>query len=103
VEIRILPILVLSVSLKGGQAESEAFIRHVDSLYQIVVADPDSFDAFVQRFSEDKDSRSKNGDIGSFDLDPRRMDPDLYAQMAKTKKGEILPPSFEDRKLYSTR
>lgn len=60
-----------------------------------------TFDEAVKKYSEDKETKNSKGLIVNpynnetrFDL--TRMDPDLYARVINTKKGEITEPYFDE-------
>ena len=74
---------------------SDSFKEMGDDLYSRLIASPDSFQTFVELFSDDKET--KDGDLGYFEIE--KMDTELRTRLVNAKAGDILSPLYEKNEI----
>ncbi len=74
---------------KGEQADSQA-VAFLNSIRDSVEKGSGTFAEYAKKYSEDKQSKSYGGDLGTFFVS--QLDPDLLSAVSKLKEGEISKP-----------
>lgn len=76
--------------------DEELAAKYLDSIRNLIIRDTFTFDQAIQRFSEDKTSRTRNGDItnpntGQPFFETGDLEPNVFFAIEKLKVGEMTP------------